>query len=230
MAEAKKKESTLKTVKDVIFVYSSVCHPQKQLNKDNKAPLSDHALEFHGYEIKILVTETVFKALKKAFKGAKNFPNVKEYTPEEVVTLLGEDWPEPDEDMVLIKFTQGCLFGKKGSRKEARKVGLVGSKKSVNSDGTAFFDNKGMVITSETSIGNGSKGHLQFNPVENEFGVYLYPTAVCITDLVEYVSNATTMDEDAFGIEESDEFADDSAPTDTASPEVEDDFADDIPF
>ena len=30
-----KKESTLKTVKDVTFVYTSVTREQKQLNKDN---------------------------------------------------------------------------------------------------------------------------------------------------------------------------------------------------
>jgi len=203
MAEAKKKESNLKTIKNVIFVYSSVNHPQKQLNQDNKPALSEHPLEFHAYEIKILVTETVFKALKKAFKGAKNFPNVKEFTPDECVEKFDID--EPDEDMVLIKFSQGCLFGKKGARKESRPVGLLGCKKTNNSNGAAYFDKNGMVITPETSIGNGTKGHLQFNPVENEFGKYLYPTAVCVTELVEYVAAAGGCDEDAFGIEETDE-------------------------
>lgn len=200
MAEAKKKESNLKTMKNVLFVYSSCTHPQKQLNQDNKPALSDSPLEFHGYEIKTLVSDTVFKALKKAFKGAKNFPNVKELTPEECVEKFGID--EPDEDMVLIKFTQGCMYGPKGNRKESRPIGLIGSKKTKTNNGVAYFDNKGNVITNETAIGNGTKGHLQFNPVTNDFGTYLYPTAVCVTDLVEYVAATQSCDEDAFGVEE----------------------------
>lgn len=200
MAEAKKKESNLKTLKNVTFVYSSCTHAQKQLNKDNKPAMSDNPLEFHGYEIKTLVSETVFKSLKKAFKGAKNFPNVKEFTPEECVEKFDIDLPE--EDMVLIKFTQGAMYGPKGNRKESRPVGLLGSKKTKNANGVAFFDNNGMVIASDTSIGNGTQGHLQFNPVENDHGMYLYPTAVCVTELVEYVATTQSCDEDAFGIEE----------------------------
>lgn len=220
MADAKKKESNLKTLKNVIFVYTSVTHPQKQLNQDNKPPLSDHPLEFHGFEVKTLVTETVFKALKKAFKGAKNFPNVKEYTPEEVAEKF--DLPEPDEDMVLIKFTQGCLFGKKGARKESRPISLVGCKKTKNANGFAYFDKNGMVITPETAIGNGTKGHLQFNPVENEFGMYLYPTAICVTELVEYINETASIDEDAFGIEESEEELSDDNSFDSDDSDFED--------
>ena len=221
MAEAKKKESKLKTLKNVIFVYSSCTHAQKQLNKDNKPALSDNPLEFHGYEIKTLVTETVFKQLKKAFKGAKNFPNVKELTPEECVEKF--DIEEPDEDMVLIKFTQGAMYGAKGNRKESRPVGLVGIKKT----GDAYFDNNGKVIASDTSIGNGSLGHLQFNPVENDHGMYLYPSTVCITELVEYVSTSTGCDEDAFGIEEVEGMAAEEAPADA---EQSDGFDDDLDF
>lgn len=224
-----KKKSNLKTAKNVLFYYTSVEKPQKQLNKDNKPPLSDHDLEFHGYEVKILVTEKYFKAMKGSFKGAKNFPNVKEYTAAECVSKLGME-EEPDQDMILIKFTQGCLYGKKNNRKESRKVGLVGSKKSTNSDGkVSYFDNKGNVLTPETAIGNGSKGHLQFNPVENEFGLYLYPTAVCITELVEYVAPAQSFDEDAFGIEESDEFEADE-PVAKSEEEEDDEFGDDPLF
>ena len=200
MADAKKKESNLRTIRNVTFVYSSCTHPQKQLNQDNKPALSDNPLEFHGYEIKILVTDTIFKALKKAFKGAKNFPNVKEFTPDEVVEKF--ELEEPDEDMVLIKFTQGCMYGSKGNRKESRPVGLLGCKKTTNANGSAYFDNNAMVIAPDTAIGNGTQGHLQIHPVENTHGLYLYPTAVCVTELVEYVSNSSSCDEDAFGIEE----------------------------
>jgi hypothetical protein len=192
-----KKESNLKTLKDVIFAYTSVSNPQKQLNKDNKPALSDDPLEFHAWEVKVLVTETVFKALKKSFKGAKNFPNVKEFTAEECVekNLTVE---EPDEDMVLIKFTQGCLYGKKGMRKPARPITQIGIKGKVQ-------DRNGLTVTQETAIGNGTKGHLQFNPVVNEHGMYLYPTAICVTELVEYVPSGGGFDEDAFGIEDLEE-------------------------
>jgi len=191
------KKSNLKTVKDVTFVYTSVSRPQKQLNKDNKPALSDNPLEFHAWEIKILVIETVFKSLKKAFKGAKNFPNVKEFTAEECVAK-GMMQEEPDEDQVLIKFSQGCLYGKKGDRKGARPVSQIGIKGKVQ-------DRNGLTIEQDTSVGNGTKGHLQFNPVENEFGLYLYPTAICITELVPYEVEGGGYDEDAFGVEELDE-------------------------
>ena len=192
-----KKESTLKTVKDVTFAYTSVSRPQKQLNKDNKELLSDHPLEMHGWEVKILVSETIYKAMKKAFKGAKNFPNVKEFTSEECVekNMMAE---EPDEDQVLIKFTQGCLYGKKGARKDARPISQIGIKGGVQ-------DRNGLTIDKDTAIGNGTKGHLQFNPVENDFGLYLYPTAICITELVEYVAEGGGYDAEAFGVEELDE-------------------------
>lgn len=224
MAEAKKKESNLKTIKNVIFVYSSCTHPQKQLNQDNKPALSDNPLEFHGYEIKILVTDTVFKALKKAFKGAKNFPNVKEYTPDEVVEKF--DIEEPDEDMVLIKFTQGCMYGPKGNRKESRPVGLIGCKRTKNANGVAYFDNNGMVITPDTSIGNGTKGHLQFHPVSNDYGLYLYPTAVCVTELVEYIAASADADEDAFGVEEVDGDEDEQSDTPDNFDDADDSFED----
>lgn len=216
MSTTAKKESTLKTVKDVTFVYTSVSRPQKQLNKDNKPALSDNPLEFHAWEIKILVSETVFKAMKKAFKGAKNFPNVKEYTPEECVekNLMQE---EPDEDQVLIKFSQGCLFGKKGMRKDARPVSQIGVKGKVQ-------DRNGLTIDQDTNVGNGTKGHLQFNPVENDFGLYLYPTAICITELVEYVAEGGGYDANAFGIEDLDDEEFDSEPE--AEEDDDDEFSD----
>lgn len=213
-----KKESTLKTVKDVTFVYTSVTREQKQLNKDNKPPLSNNPLEFHGWEIKILVSETVFKSMKKAFSGAKNFPNAKEYTPEECVEkgLMQE---EPDEDQVLIKFTQGCLYGKKDNRKPSRPVTQIGIKGKVQ-------DRNGLTINQDTSIGNGTKGHLQFNPVKNDFGLYLYPVAICITELVEYSGGSGSYDSDAFGMEELDE----EELSNEVEEESNDEFIDDIPF
>lgn len=209
MTDKKEKASNLQTIKNVVFAYTSVTRAQKQLNKDNKPALSDDPLEFHAWEIKILISASRFKNLKKAFKGAKNFPNVKEYTPEECVSknLMKE---EPDEDQVLIKFSQGCLFGPKGNRKPARPVRQIGVKGGVQ-------DRNGQAVTQETAIGNGTKGHLQFNPVENEFGLYLYPTAICITDLIEYVSEGGSFDADAFDLEELDEVDEDDFNKDSDS-------------
>ena len=214
------KESPLKTLKDVYFVYTSTSRPQKQLNKENKPPLSDNPLEFHAWEIKVLVTEKVFKSLKQAFKGAKNLPNAKDYTPEMVAGQF-PDIPTPEEDMVLVKFSQGCLYGPKGNRKPARPVTQIGVKGRVQ-------DRNGLEITPETALGNGTKGHLQFKPVENSFGLYLYPVAICVTELVEYAAAGGGFDEDAFGIEELDEVEEaEIAGTDADEDLFEDD---DMPF
>ena len=55
----------------------------------------------------------------------------------------------------------------------------------------------------------------------------MYPTAICITDLVPYVSEGGGYDADAFGIEELDEA---EMPEPEDEDEGDDEFADDIPF
>jgi hypothetical protein len=206
-----------KTIKDVTFAYTSVTVPQKQLNPENKPPKTLDPLEMHSYEVKILVSETVFKQLKKAFPGAKNFPNVKDYTAADCVAknLMAT---EPDEDQVLIKFAQTCLYGTAENRKKCRpitQIGIAGRVQDIN----------GKTINQDTNLGNGTKGHLQFTAVKSDFGLYLYPAAICVTELVEYVSENTGTDLDAFGITElgSVDLSKDIEPE-------SDEFADDIPF
>lgn len=190
----KEKESPFGTLKDVEFYWTSVEREIKQLNKDNKPPLSDDPLEFHSWEVKICIPESRYKKLKKKYQGAKNFPNVKEFTPKEYADKLSVTDTESDEDMVLIKFAQGCLSGKKGNRKPSRKIQQIGIRGKVQ-------DYDGNTIDETTRVGNGSKGHIQFRPVETEHGLYLYPSTICITELLEYVESEA-MDEDAFGLEE----------------------------
>lgn len=212
-----KQVNPIKTIKDVLFYYTSVSYACKQLNKENKPPLSDNPLEFHAWEIKILLSETKFKGFKKAFKGAKNLPNAKEFTAEECVEKLGFD-ELPDEDYVLIKFSQACLVGMKGARKDARPVKQIGIAGKVQ-------DRNGLTIDATTQIGNGTKGHFQFKPVETKNGLYLYPVCVCVTELVEYTGGgANEVDEEAFGIEELAEVNPDDVDTGTA-----DDFDGEVP-
>ena len=192
---AEKKETSIVTMKDVIFMYSSVNRPVEQLNTDNKLPLSDNPLEFHAYEIKILVTEDRFKQLKKSFRGAKNLPNAKEFSAEEIQEKFGM---EVDDDMVLIKFSQSCLVGKENARRESYPIKQIGIKGKVQ-------DMNGLTIDQETSLGNGTKGHFQFRPVEGKNGLYLYPQLLCITELVEYVSAGAEEDLDSLGLEDLDE-------------------------
>jgi hypothetical protein len=203
MAEAAKKETTIETMKDVIFMYSSVSRPIEQLNTDNKPPISaptspTFGLEFHSFEIKLLLTETRFKALKKKFKAAKNIPHAKEHEKEDLLSkydFLNE--ADLDDEMVLIKFSQSCLIGKAdkdGVRRESYPITQIGVKGKVQ-------DIHGNTINQETSVGNGSKGHFQFKPVEGTNGLYLYPHLVCITDLIEYVGTVEE-DFDSLGLED----------------------------
>ena len=193
-AQAAKKETNIVTMKDVIFMYSSVSRPIEQLNTDNKPPLSDNPLEFHSFEIKILITEERFKKLKKSYKGAKNLPNAREYHAEEVKDKFDL---EVEDDMVLVKFSQTCLVGKEGQRKPSYPITQIGIKGKVQ-------DLKGNTIDQETSLGNGTKGHFQFRPVDGKNGLYLYPSLVCVTELVEYVGGVEE-DLDSLGLEDLDE-------------------------
>ncbi len=204
MATPEKKETNIVTLKDVIFMYTSVSRPVQQLNTDNKPPISDPSsptfdLEFHSYEIKILITEDRFKKLKKDQKGAKNLPNAREWEKDDLVEAY--DFLDPDDlddDMVLIKFSQSCLVGKAnkdGVRKESYPVKQIGIRGKVQ-------DLNGLPIDQDTSVGNGSKGHFQFRPVEGLNGLYLYPQLVCITELVEYVSAGAEEDMESLDLEE----------------------------
>ena len=201
---AQKKETNIVTMKDVIFMFTSVSRAIEQLNTDNKPPLSDpksptFGLEFHSYEIKILITESRYKTLKKGFKGAKNLPNAKELTKDELIEkyeCLNE--ADLDDDMVLIKFSQSCLVGKPdkaGVRRESYPVKQIGIKGKVQ-------DLHGETIDQDTSLGNGTKGHFQFRPVDGPNGLYLYPQLVCVTELVEYTGGGQEDDFDSLGLEE----------------------------
>lgn len=191
--EAKEKKTDIVTMHDVIFMYSSVSREVEQLNTDNKPPLSDDPLEFHSFEIKILITEDRYKKLKKAFKGAKNLPNAKEFTAEEVEEKFGM---EVEDDMVLIKFSQACLIGPKGKRRPSYPIKQIGIRGKVQD----IHENP---IDQDTAIGNGTKGHFQFKPVDGKNGLYLYPVLLCITELVEYAGGtAGEVDLDSLGIEE----------------------------
>lgn len=207
MATPAKKESNIVTMKDVIFMYSSVSRPVEQLNTDKKPPQSattspTFGLEFHSYEIKILISEARFKLLKKAHKSAKNLPNAKEWEKDDLLEkydFLNES--DLADDMVLVKFSQSCLVGKpdkNGVRKESYPVKQIGIKGKVQ-------DKHGNTIDQETSIGNGTKGHFQFRPVEGTNGLYLYPHVVCVTELVEYVGGGAEEDLESLGLEELDE-------------------------
>tara|TARA_R110000851_G_scaffold244874_6_gene397665 strand:- start:8118 stop:8855 length:738 start_codon:yes stop_codon:yes gene_type:complete len=207
MAKAEKKDSGIITMQNVIFMYTSVNREVKQLNTDNKPPKSAPTsptfdLEFHSYEVKILISESRFKALKKAYKAAKNLPNAKEFEKTELLEIydfLKAD--DLDDDMVLIKFSQSCLVGKPnadGVRKNSFPIKQIGIKGRVQ-------DINGQPIDQDTSVGNGTKGHFQFRPVEGTNGLYLYPHTVCIIDLIEYVGGGDQEDLESLGIEELDE-------------------------
>lgn len=201
---AQKKETSIVTMKNVIFMFSSVSRPIEQLNTDNKPPVSSKdsptfGLEFHSFEIKILISESRYKTLKKTFKGAKNLPNAKELEKDDLLEkydCLNEK--DLDDDMVLIKFSQSCLVGKadkNGVRRESYPVKQIGIKGKVQ-------DMNGETIDQDTSLGNGTKGHFQFRPVDGPNGLYLYPQLICITELIEYTGGEAEEDLDSLGLEE----------------------------
>ena len=208
MATPAKKETNIRTMRDVIFMYSSVNRAVEQLNTDKKPPISAPTsptfnLEFHSFEIKILISEARFKKeLKKEFKAAKNLPHVKEMEKDELLEKY--DFLDPndlEDEMILVKFSQTALVGKanaEGVRKLSFPIKQIGIKGKVQ-------DLNGLPIDQDTALGNGTKGHFQFRPVDGSNGLYLYPQTVCVTELVEYVGGGAEEDLDSLGLEDLDE-------------------------
>lgn len=223
--KAQKKETNIVTMKNVIFMFSSVSRPIEQLNTDNKPPVSGKdsptfGLEFHSFEIKILISESRYKTLKKEFKGAKNLPNAKELEKDDLLEkydCLNEK--DLDDDMVLIKFSQSCLVGKadkSGVRRESYPVKQIGIKGKVQ-------DMNGETIDQDTSLGNGTKGHFQFRPVDGPNGLYLYPQLICITELIEYTGGEAEEDLDSLGLEELGETDMDAVAKETEAEQTDED-------
>jgi len=203
MAEAEKLATTVVTMKDVIFMFSSVSRAIEQLNTDKKPPQSDSPMEFHSYEIKILISESRFKKeLKKVFTGAKNLANAKEWEKDDILEkydYLSAD--DLEDEMVLVKFSQTVLVGKpdaNGVRRESFPIKQIGIKGKVQ-------DHAGLTVDQDTAIGNGTKGHFQFRPVDGKNGLYLYPHLLCITDLVPYTGGEIEEDLDSLGLEDLDD-------------------------
>lgn len=202
MTDKKAKESSLVTLKNVHFVYTSVTWKQEQLNQDKKPPLSDHPEEFYSWEVKIIISRKRFLALREAVGNAKNFPNAKDMSKAKVKADFGID-VEEDEQM-MIKFSQACLSGKaipdpaqpgKTTRKDSRPIELFGVRGKLQ-------DMDGTEVIQSTPIGNGTKGHFQFNPVQTKNGLYCYPVAVCVTHLVPWEGGGSSVDDEALGLEE----------------------------
>ena len=205
------------TVKDIHFYWSFVNTPQLTKNaKDKGIQVNPEDLKANSeWVVKAAIPEATYKKLKKKFPNCTNFNKAKDYDLEDFekafhstksddgsVRLNGDmpNFGEGVTDLVLVKFAQKS---RSAAGKDMFPPKLVGIKGGVQ-------DNNGVTIDADTNIGNGTKGHLQLRSVDfGENGTYLYPNAVCITDLNVWVSKdsdggASNVDMDAFGIEELD--------------------------
>ena len=226
-------------IKDVYFAYTSVTKAMKQ--KTDKVPLSDHHLEQKSYEVKILVSEARFKRLRKAYKGSANISNAKVFDSKEELArkvkmsseMADKIWNELGEDgeVYMVKFAQTALVGPATARRESRPIPVIG----IRRKGSTYLDFDGNVIDrEETILGNGTKGHISISPahVGADRELYLYPAALCITNLVPYESAESVSDEDFGVIDEGDdtegEFGVQSE--DLGDNDDMDDYDDDIPF
>jgi len=125
--------------------------------------------------------------------------------------------------MMLVKFSQSCLVGKadkNGVRRESYAIKQIGIKGKVQ-------DMLGQTVDQETSIGNGTKGHFQFRPVETTNGLYLYPQLLCITELIEYTGGEAEEDMDSLGLEELGEADLDEVAAETEAEQADDKDSDD---
>lgn len=215
-------DQVLHTIKDVLFYYSNPNYPTLTKGAKDKGLVynPDDPNANTEYVVKALMSEDDFKVLKKKFKGAKNLAYAKDFTGEEVIEAFhskdkkGVDNVDKDADYVLVKFSQKARTSK---GKDTKPVTVVGIKGKVK-------DHQDNDISQETIVGNGTKGMLKIKFVDfgKTYGTYLYPVAMCITDLVKYESEGSGSD---FEYEELEE--EDSKEEESIDSETEDD---DFPF
>lgn len=226
---AQKTEVVLKVIRDVYFYYTQLLEPVLTKNAKDAGKEIDPANPNKNceYTLKVAMTYEEYRALKKEpwAKGCSNFPKAKEFTVEEFEKAFHADGGMPDfgdaEEVVLVKFSQKAQSAK-GKDMQAPKI--LGIKGKVQ-------DRHGETVSQETSLGNGTKGHLQVRPVEfDKYDPYLYPHKVVVTDLVVYEGGGGVDDsvgEDDLGFEELDEA--DLENMDKVNDAL-DEFDDDIPF
>ena len=217
----------LATIKNVVFLYAKIAQPvlTKDARDSGIQPNPKDPLANSEWTLQAAVPETTFKALKRKFKGTANLKNAKEFTVEEFNEKFfssGENVPDfgKETDVAVIKFSQKC---RSKAGKDQSPPSVIGIKGRVQ-------DYNGLTINNDVLLGNGTIGHLQIRPVDfGTFGVYLYPQALCITNLVEYHgAGPAAVDYASFDIEELDEAELDEAKESVK--EEDDEFSGNIPF
>lgn len=188
------KDNAIKTIRDVTFYYARLDQPSLQYEKkaDPTEPLKNKE-----WKVEIMVSNDDFKKLKKAYAKAPNIKNAVDYEESEFEKYAGADveWPFEEDSAVRLKFTQGSWNNALGrANTQPKVIGIVNK----------THDKNEVEVNNSVSIGNGSKGHLQFRVYEAEKGPVLYLNAICVTELVEYVGGGSSVSYDDFGIEERD--------------------------
>lgn len=173
--------------------------------------------------VDVLVPENVYKALKKKYKGVKAVKDAREFDAKEFEEAFKVAPPYEADTYYVVKFKKKTYYKDGNEAQKPKVVGQVGQTKDIN----------GKEISVDVDLGNGTLGHVQFKERtwDNQFGkgMALDMTAVCIKELVEYVSQGSL--EFEFDEDEDDEFGegssgfgedgDDEAPFDADEPTAE---------
>lgn len=212
-------------IKDAVLFYCSIRRP-KPIYDDRNKSYKDARKE---YVVDLAVTEDVADAWDEVFtkQPSKKYNNKKfmeKYKLEDESEL-----PFPKEKKQFTIQVKQKAENKEGDPIDPRSIPRVLMADPEN-------PKKGIDITFDKNVGNGSTGHISARVMQNDYGSFVYLSKIRINDLNEYEDSSSgglsEEEQDAFGFDEV-EFAeaDERQPVGKGGDDSdEEDEDDDIPF
>lgn len=181
----------LKKGKNVLFnafiYYTKVKNPALEYQKqavDSKPHMNRECV------VDVLVEEADMKALKKKYKTVKAIKNAREFDAEDFEQTFKVAPPYEAETYYVIKFSKKMYYKDGNEGTKPKIVGVVGQAK----------DKKGLKVSVDIEVGNGSQAHVQWKERtwDNQFGkgLALDLVALCVLDLVPYVGGGDDLEFD----------------------------------
>lgn len=165
----------------VKFYYTSIRRPGA-IYDDRKLPFKDARKE---YKVTVGVDEDIADQWDEIFskQPSKKYPNNAKF--KEAINIGDDDslLPVPEAK-------------KQWTIRVAQKELKTDGEKSIPPKVMEVVNGKGVDITLDKNVGNGSEGNIKVRVIKNDYGTFCYPDTIVITKLFEYEDRAGGLSEE----------------------------------